>query len=48
MRQDKAIEERELFFKQWLRSPRSMGSFIPSSRALARAIHPDAFPEEGP
>ncbi len=38
MRQDKAIEERELFFKQWLRSPRSMGSFIPSSRALARAM----------
>lgn len=28
----------ELFFKQWLRSPKSMGSVIPSSRALARAI----------
>jgi len=38
MRQDRAIEERELFFKQWLRSPRSMGSIIPSSRALARAV----------
>ncbi len=38
MRQDKLVEERELFFKQWLRSPRSMGSIIPSSRALARAV----------
>lgn len=28
----------ELFFRQWLRSPKSMGSVIPSSRALARAI----------
>lgn len=31
-------KETELFFRQWLRSPRSMGSVIPSSRALARAI----------
>ena len=30
--------EAELFFKQWLRSPKSMGSIIPSSRHLARAI----------
>jgi len=31
-------KETELFFRQWLRSPRSMGSVIPSSKALARAI----------
>lgn len=31
-------KETELFFRQWLRSPRSMGSVIPSSRALARAV----------
>ena len=30
--------ESELFFRQWLRSPKSMGSVIPSSRALARAV----------
>lgn len=36
--QERAVEEKELFFKQWLRSPRSMGSVIPSSRALARAV----------
>ena len=29
------VKETELFFRQWLRSPRSMGSIIPSSRALA-------------
>lgn len=32
------FKETELFFRQWLRSPRSMGSIIPSSRALARAL----------
>ena len=32
------IKEAELFFRQWLRSPKSMGSIIPSSRALARAV----------
>src|SRR5918996_452292 len=32
------VKETELFFRQWLRSPKSMGSIIPSSRALARAI----------
>jgi phosphatidylethanolamine/phosphatidyl-N-methylethanolamine N-methyltransferase len=32
------LKEGELFFRQWLRSPKSMGSIIPSSRALARAI----------
>lgn len=31
-------KESELFFRQWLRSPRSMGSVLPSSRALARAV----------
>ena len=31
-------KETELFFRQWLRSPKSMGSVIPSSRALARAV----------
>jgi phosphatidylethanolamine/phosphatidyl-N-methylethanolamine N-methyltransferase len=30
--------ETELFFRQWLRSPKSMGSVIPSSRVLARAV----------
>jgi phosphatidylethanolamine/phosphatidyl-N-methylethanolamine N-methyltransferase len=31
-------KEGELFFRQWLRSPKSMGSVIPSSRALAGVI----------
>jgi phosphatidylethanolamine/phosphatidyl-N-methylethanolamine N-methyltransferase len=31
-------KESELFFRQWLRSPKSMGSVLPSSRALARAV----------
>ena len=31
-------KEGELFFRQWLRSPKSMGSVIPSSRALATVI----------
>jgi phosphatidylethanolamine/phosphatidyl-N-methylethanolamine N-methyltransferase len=30
--------ETELFFRQWLRSPKSMGSVIPSSRVLARSV----------
>ena len=30
--------ENEVFFRQWLRSPKSMGSLVPSSRSLARAI----------
>jgi phosphatidylethanolamine/phosphatidyl-N-methylethanolamine N-methyltransferase len=30
--------ETELFFRQWLRSPKSMGAVIPSSRVLARAV----------
>ena len=32
------MKEGELFFRQWLRSPKSMGSVLPSSRVLARAI----------
>lgn len=38
MEQARAIKESGLFFRQWLRSPKSMGSIIPSSRALARAV----------
>jgi len=38
MQPGELIREGELFFRQWLRSPKSMGSVIPSSRALARAI----------
>ena len=33
-----SIREGEVFFRQWLRTPKSMGSVLPSSRALARAI----------
>ena len=32
------MKEGELFFRQWLRSPKSMGSVLPSSRVLAKAI----------
>src|SRR4051794_6745240 len=32
------VKEGELFFRQWLRSPKSIGSVIPSSRVLARAV----------
>ncbi len=38
MQQTKLLKEGELFFRQWLRSPKSMGSVIPSSRFLARAV----------
>ena len=38
MQQSKAVKEGELFFRQWLRSPKSMGSIIPSSKYLARAM----------
>lgn len=38
MPQTKAVKEGELFFRQWLRSPKSMGSVIPSSKFLARAL----------
>ena len=38
MSQLQDVKETELFFRQWLRSPKSMGSIIPSSKALARAV----------
>ncbi|MCS6779567.1 MAG: hypothetical protein NZ555_07690 [Geminicoccaceae bacterium] len=38
MQQADLVKESELFFRQWLRSPRSMGSIKPSSPALARAV----------
>ena len=38
MSQVQEIKETGLFFRQWLRSPKSMGSIIPSSLALARAV----------
>lgn len=38
MNQVTQVKEAELFFRQWLRSPKSMGSVIPSSKALARAV----------
>src|ERR671910_1128831 len=38
MQPSELMKEGELFFRQWLRSPKSMGSIIPSSRALARAV----------
>jgi phosphatidylethanolamine/phosphatidyl-N-methylethanolamine N-methyltransferase len=38
MNHPKSVSETELFFRQWLRSPKAIGSVKPSSRALARAI----------
>lgn len=38
MQQSQLAREGELFFRQWLRSPKTMGSIIPSSRSLARRI----------
>ena len=38
MSQLQEVKETGLFFRQWLRSPKSMGSIIPSSMALARAV----------
>jgi len=38
MSQSNTVTENEVFFKHWLRSPKSMGSIIPSSMWLARAI----------
>lgn len=38
MQQLNLVKEGEVFFKQWLRSPKSMGSIIPSSRFLAKAV----------
>lgn len=36
--QHRDARESGLFFRQWLRSPKSMGAVLPSSRALARTI----------
>ena len=41
------VKEGELFFRQWLRSPKSMGSVIPSSRYLARALAAEVAWEPG-
>ena len=38
MPQSNSVTENEVFFRHWLRSPKSMGSIIPSSKALARAL----------
>ncbi len=38
MEQATQLKEAELFFRQWLRSPKSMGSVTPSSKVLARAL----------
>lgn len=40
MAQLRNVESREsgLFFRQWLRSPKSMGAVLPSGRSLGRAI----------
>jgi phosphatidylethanolamine/phosphatidyl-N-methylethanolamine N-methyltransferase len=47
MQQTKAVKEGELFFRQWLRSPKSMGSLIPSSKFLARAMAEEVAWEPG-
>ncbi len=41
------VKESELFFRQWLRSPKSMGSILPSSMVLARAVAGAAAWEPG-
>ena len=47
MSQPDAVTENEVFFKHWLRSPRSMGSIIPSSMHLARALAAEVSWEPG-
>ena len=47
MSQPNSATENEVFFKHWLRSPKSMGSIIPSSMYLARAIAEEATWEPG-
>lgn len=39
--------ETELFFKRWLNRPKGMGSVVPSSRMLARAIASQVSWQEG-
>lgn len=38
MSQIAALREGGVFFKQWLRAPKEMGSVLPSSKSLARAM----------
>ena len=47
VQQMNSVSEGELFFRQWLRSPKSMGSVLPSSRALARALAAEVAWEPG-
>lgn len=47
MSQPPSVTENEVFFKHWLRSPRSMGSIIPSSMSLARALAAEVLWEPG-
>lgn len=47
MSQVTEVKESELFFRQWLRSPKSMGSILPSSMSLARAVAAAAAWEPG-
>lgn len=47
MSQSNSSTENEVFFRNWLRSPKSMGSIIPSSPWLARALAGEAFWEPG-
>ncbi len=47
MPQSNAVTENEVFFKHWLRSPKSMGSIIPSSSYLAKALAAEVVWEPG-
>lgn len=47
MAETNLAQETGLFFKQWLRSPKSMGSIIPSSKHLARALAAEVAWEPG-
>lgn len=47
MSQSNSATENEVFFKHWLRSPKSMGSIIPSSMHLARALAAEVTWEPG-
>jgi phosphatidylethanolamine/phosphatidyl-N-methylethanolamine N-methyltransferase len=47
MSQSNSATENEVFFKHWLRSPKSMGSIIPSSGYLARALAAEVAWEPG-
>ena len=47
MQPTELTKEGELFFRQYLRSPRSVGSIIPSSRALGRGVAAETAWEPG-